>query len=347
MRKQHLAILFSHRQQFGASYQDILRKNGFTLQHEQSMTAWLAGVKKHPEICICDNMDGEFPFESLLDYVHRKSPHTAVFNAHDGHPYFPEDSFYFYNLYDGQLSLDTFLSSLNAFFRRVKSRTDLAAMLIHDIRSPLNSMLAYSELLLNQSFGELNDGQKKFLEKSMVLGDQVLDMLEDLNEVYKSEQYIFSIEKEPFEMETVIEQALLNLWVQADRKQIVIQKSIEYNLPHINGDAFQIQRVLMNLIGNAVKYCPAASTITVSANRKSRHLVEVVVSDNGGGIAEDHLKRVFRKSIRIEDKTRQEKGHGLGLYICKIIVKAHSGAIHAENNTGGGLSVVFTLPVIQ
>jgi signal transduction histidine kinase len=73
--------------------------------------------------------------------------------------------------------------------------------------------------------------------------------------------------------------------------------------------------------------------------------LEISVSDNGGGIPEAELKHIFKKLYRVSRDTNQEKGHGLGLYICKLIVKAHGGVIRAENNQMGGVTFTFSLPV--
>ena len=101
----------------------------------------------------------------------------------------------------------------------------------------------------------------------------------------------------------------------------------------------------MNLLGNAIKYSPDHSTVTIKAEQRSQRQLEVSVIDNGGGIPEADLKHIFKKLFRASGDTNQQKGYGLGLYICKLIVKAHGGTIRAENNEQGGMSFIFTLPI--
>lgn len=115
-------------------------------------------------------------------------------------------------------------------------------------------------------------------------------------------------------------------------------------MPKIFGDPFQIQRVLINLIGNSIKYCPEDSKILVVAKPGKGNFVEIEIRDDGGGVPETQLKKIFHKFVRAKQHLDVKQGKGLGLYISKLIVKAHKGKIWAENNNVGGLSFHFTLP---
>lgn len=345
MKRLNKALLISSSKAFFEHYTPLLEQCKFQVLRASSLTAVNIKPNDPIELCLVDNCENKFPYGKLFEYLNRCSPQTVVVNVSAEQKLRPVDSHYLYQCQSDHIPLDSFLINLNEFFRRAKSRTDLAAMLIHDIRSPLHSMLAYIELLLNQTFGAVNEGQKNFLEKAMILGDQVLDIIEDINEIYKSEQYVFSLEKGPFDISHVIDQALLNLWIQADQKNIQIFKEIPPDLPEIIGDAFQIQRVFVNLVGNAIKYCPKKSKIWIRVLQTSKRQIEIEVRDNGNGIPEADLKRVFRKAFRVRQHAEHHKGYGLGLYICKIIVKAHGGTILVENNEMGGVSFIFTLPV--
>ena len=345
MKNKNLALLISNSKNFVDQYSELLKKHDFEIF---KLKEWnLRKIKSdYPyDACIVDNAEGNFQYEPLFEYIRNFSPQTIVIDVGSQNLVKPIGNHFLYVGQDKSIHLDSFLANLGEFFKRSRARTELAAMLIHDLRSPLHSMLSYIELLLNTTFGELNDGQKNFLEKAMVLGDQVLDMVEDINEIYQSEQHVFSLEKELFHIVEAIDQALLNLWIQADQKNIKIKKEVSPDLPYITGDLFQIQRVLMNLLGNAIKYCPNQSTIIIRAAQSSQRLLEISVIDNGGGIPEPDLKNIFKKLYRLPGDANQKKGQGLGLYICRLIVKAHGGTIRAENNNIGGASFIFTLPI--
>jgi len=347
MKSKNTAVIITPAKAFFERYSSILEAHSFRASHIKKLNDLKKKQNDSIDICVVDNFNHDFPYNELFEYINQHSPQTVVIDVGDNPPKQPKGNNYLYHCRENHIDLNSFLFNLGEFIRRAKSRTELAAMLIHDIRSPLHSMLAYTELLLNQTFGPLNDGQKNFLEKAMILGDQTLDMIEDINEIYKSEQYIFSLEKEPFDISETIEQAMLNLWIQADKKNIQIRKEIAPDLPKVFGDSFQIQRVFVNLINNSIKYCPENAEIVIHVAQATQRKLEIAIVDNGGGIPEEDLKQIFRKAFRGKDHAKQQKGYGLGLYICKIIIKAHSGTIRAVNNDQGGVTFKFTLPIAK
>ena len=346
MKSTTAALLISASREFLGYYARLLKSEDFEIIKARGYHDW--SEKRHLfqfDVCLIDNEDGEFDFETFFFFFSRYNPHAVVLNFGHEPPAPPSGHNYLYCGAGRQISAASFIRNLSEGFRRARARTELAAMLIHDIRSPLHSMLAYIELLLNHNAGPLSDSQKNYLEKTMLLGDQTLKMLEDINEVYKSEQHVFSVDKAPFPISRSVDQALLNVWAKADQKHITIRKEIQDGLPDILGDVFQVQRVFMNLIGNAVKYCRDNSLVIIRARQKSDRMAEVLVTDNGGGIPEEDLEKIFKKSFRVKQHEQQHSGYGLGLYICKLIVKAHGGVISAENNPQGGVSFIFTLPL--
>jgi len=347
IKNKNAAIIITPSKDFLKLYSNILEAHNFRATHVKKLNDLKKKQVEAIDICVVDNTTNSFPYNDLFEYINQHCPQTVVIDVSSHPPKQPTGNNYLYHCRENHIDLNSFFFNLAEFIRRAKSRTELAAMLIHDIRSPLHSMLAYIELLLNQTFGSLNDGQKNFLEKAMILGDQTLDMVEDINEIYKSEQYIFSLEKAPFDISQTIEQAMLNLWIQADQKNIQIRKEIASNLPNVFGDLFQIQRVFVNLISNSIKYCPEYSEIIIHVAQVSQRKLEISIIDNGGGIPEKDLKQIFRKMFRGKDHAKSQKGYGLGLYICKIIIKAHSGTIHAVNNDRGGVTFKFTLPTAK
>ncbi|RMF58850.1 MAG: sensor histidine kinase [Calditrichaeota bacterium] len=348
MNGNNTALIISKNDEFVVQYTTLLKLAQFRNVRNVEIDKWEKQVGNYPfDLCILDNTDGKFQYEKFIPFVENFAPHAFIINV--GHR--PEEelaqtgNFFFTGENGEDIELTSFLININHFLKRAKSRLELAAMLIHDIRSPLNSLIAYIELLLNQTFGKLNEGQYNFLEKAMVLGDQTLDMLEDINEIYRNEQYVFSLDLETFSIHKVLDQALVGLWIQADSKEIQIKKSIPEDFPPVQGDAFQIQRVFTNLIGNAIRYCPRHSTITIKGTIYSQNQVKLSIIDNGEGIPEEELKKIFNRYYRYEDGGGATGGTGLGLYICKLIVKSHRGKIWAEKNEFGGSSFHFTLPI--
>ena len=339
------AAVFSASRSFRRAMKQRLERHGFTVAVEAEPERWSPGENDADiRLAVVDTGDGAAPSAAFLDTLLSTLPHITLITVGPSPPSdlsLPANHFH---ITGDQLPFDDLLGALQRAIMRDQHRGELASLLIHDIRSPLNSMVGYLELLMNQTLGSLNEGQQGFVEKAATLGDQVLEMLEDINEIYRNEQYRFTLEREPVALKTIVNQALLNIWVQAEHKKIQINKRIPILLPKVVVDAFQVQRVLVNLLENAIKYCPENTTVTISARKTGRQFVKVTVRDTGVGIPEDQLPRVFGKSIRYHDAATHQRGLGLGLYICRLIIKAHRGSIRAENHPDGGVAFIFTLP---
>ena len=208
----------------------------------------------------------------------------------------------------------------------------------------MNSLIGYLELLISGTFGKLEPGHRNILEKSIELGDETLDLLEELSDVYMFEQGAFTIDQQSVDLTSVTESVLRTVWVKADNKNIKISKKIPPELNYLLADEFQIQRLLLNVLMNAINYSPENSSILLEVQPFDDKSVRISVRDTGRGIPETELPQLFNKYYRFPKK-KNRKGHGLGLYISKVITEAHGGKIWAENEPKGGLAIHFTLPL--
>ncbi len=295
---------------------------------------------------VIDNRGGNFPYSDFLNLINARSSQIFMINIGVEPPPEVRNSIVCFNLQSNEESVPIPLLLKNAcrVLKYRKAQAELGSMLLHDIRAPLNSLIGYLELLINETFGALNEGQINILEKAMEMGDATLDMLEDLSETFRGEQNAFTLQKQPFDFEKTLETVLVNVWVKADRKNIKIKKVISPDFKKLIGDDYQIQRVLTNIITNAIKYSPENSQLLIEAVPFDSGYAKISVKDEGRGVPEEQLPHLFDKYFRVQHKQEIQKGYGLGLYISKIIVKAHYGKIWAENNDAGGLTVSFTLP---
>jgi signal transduction histidine kinase len=240
---------------------------------------------------------------------------------------------------------ENFLFNLINFIRITHTRDDFIGTLLHDARSPINSMIGYLELLENGVFGQLEEGQSKILFNIMTLGDMVIELIDDLNMLYQLENKAFQLKVAPFSFQKTLEEVLIAAWVQADRKDIKIHKEIMSQIPKIVGDSGKIQRVMMNLIINAIKFSPEKSTITIGLNLDKKSTILFWVADEGPGIPVSETSAIFKKYYHNIEFSRKQRGFGLGLYISKYIIEAHLGRIWIENNPERGATFYFSLPV--
>lgn len=220
-------------------------------------------------------------------------------------------------------------------------RNDLLAMIYHDIRSPLGNIVSGVEVL--QSVCEGEKQAQEVLEIVSRASESIRRLTDDLLDVGRMESGKLELKKAPSHPKGLIAEAVAALQLKANSKGQILELKVEENLPKVLCDADMIQRVLINLIGNALKHTPAGSTIVVGANRANEKEVMFWVQDNGPGISPEDQRRIFDKYARAT--TTGVHGLGLGLAFCRMAVEAHGGKIGVESAEGKGAKFYFTLPI--
>ncbi|MEI7832287.1 MAG: hybrid sensor histidine kinase/response regulator [bacterium] len=224
-------------------------------------------------------------------------------------------------------------------------KTDLTNMLVHDMRTPLTSIL--SGLSTMESMGELNDLQKELLTMGIRGGQTLLGMVNDLLDISKMEDGSLQLERESLSPEELVRAALLQVQALAESKRLVLNTEIDPELPKLSADREKVQRTLMNLLGNALKFTPDGGTVTVAAKRDEKeNAVLFAIRDTGEGIPQEAFEQIFDKFGQVESR---HAGHthstGLGLTLCKMVVELHGGRIWVESQLGEGSVFQFTLPL--
>lgn len=245
---------------------------------------------------------------------------------------------------DGVLGSLIILQDLTELRRLETVRRDFASNISHELRTPLASIKALAETLQEGASADPTVADD-FLERINVEVDKLSQMVQELSELSRIESGEVSFELEPIDLADVIDRARQRLHVQADRAGLSIHVDVPQDLPRPLADEEAIERVLLNLIHNAIKFTPTGGKITVSA-RAGDNTVAVSVSDTGVGIPSDELPRIFERFYRA-DKARTGGGTGMGLAIAKHIVRAHHGDIRAESTAGRGARFTFALPAAQ
>jgi hypothetical protein len=181
-------------------------------------------------------------------------------------------------------------------------------------------------------------------------------IINDLLDLSKLEAGKMQIDLEPLSLAEPIAAASSSLEPQAEAKGVSLQSSIENDLPLVYGDAASIQRLLINLVGNAIKFTDPGGRVLVEATTvegesgcASGTAVRVTVSDTGVGVPKDQLESIFDKFHQVTGASRHTTtvGTGLGLPICRELIKAHHGRIWAESDEGSGSRFSFTLPLLD
>jgi signal transduction histidine kinase len=222
-----------------------------------------------------------------------------------------------------------------------RMRDSLTHMIVHDLRTPLTSLLTGMQSI--ESFGEMNELQREFVDISISGGEKLLAMINDLLDISKMESGEMTLERAEFPASTLAQGALQQIEALALDRNLTLQAHLAPAL-HIRADEQKLLRVLVNLLGNAVKFTPRKGSIQLSAHPDGQD-VRFSVADTGEGIPPEAFERIFEKFGQVE--TRQagrQMSTGLGLTFCKLTVEAHGGRIWVESEPGQGSKFLFTIP---
>ena len=225
-----------------------------------------------------------------------------------------------------------------------KEICDFTAMIAHDLRSPLNNVMGVSELMTESAFGPVTDEQKKWLRKVGETVRQLVNLVNDFLDVSKLEAGNIDLHLEPIDISQLFDAVLSNYQFVAKDREIFLRKKIAATAQPLRGDKRRLEQVLSNLVGNALKFTPSAGEIELGADW-GRSEVVLWVKDTGVGISSSEIGGLFQKYKQAASaRSSEQKGTGLGLVICKMIVEAHGGKIWAESEEGKGAKFIFTLP---
>ena len=222
-------------------------------------------------------------------------------------------------------------------------KSELVALASHELRTPLTAIQGFAELLATRSFtmSEVRRVAAIVRAEAERLGRIVADFLD----VARLERGLpLSLRCAPLDPAPVIADAVEVF--RRTRTSHRLELHVDGALPRIEADADALDRVLKNLISNALKYSPAGSCVRVRARRASG-VVAVDVEDEGPGVAADDLARIFEPYYRAPSTARLERGTGLGLAVVKSLVEAHGGSIRAERAAGHGTRMTFVIPALS
>ncbi len=227
-----------------------------------------------------------------------------------------------------------------------KEKADFTAMIVHDLRSPLTTVTGAASILTEGLLGPMNDEQQKWTTKILANTRRLLDLTNDFLDLSKLESGRIALLKEVADLKQLIQNNLDNYAVLAADKKISLASLLDPNLPKIQADPRRLDQVFANLISNAIKFTPEGGEIQIGAAQDEGSEVKLWVKDSGGGVSSQEIPALFQKYRQTSSgKSSRQKGTGLGLVICKMIVEAHGGKIWVASEEGKGTTFFFTLPV--
>ncbi len=233
-------------------------------------------------------------------------------------------------------------AQLQQSFKRLqeleKLRDDMRKMVVHDLRTPLTSVIAGIEMA--GQFGALNAAQQEMMTIALSGGNKLLGMINDILDVEKMEAGKTQLHYDELSASALVAGAIELVASLASEAGTVIVTDMASDVPLFAADEKKLSRTLVNLIANAIKFT-GAGTVTISASASDAH-VRFAVRDTGSGIPAEAFDRIFEKFGQID--SRNKVGTGLGLAFCKLVVEAHGGHISVESTPGAGSTFAFTVP---
>jgi two-component system, sensor histidine kinase and response regulator len=225
-------------------------------------------------------------------------------------------------------------------------RDDLTHMIVHDLRTPLTSVITGMQTV--EMSGELNELQQQCLRLALAGGQTLLGMINDVLHVSKMEDGSLRLEYQDVTPADLVEDAMAEIQALAGAKGISLIRNFPADAGAFCGDAEKLRRTLVNLLGNAIRFTPQGGSITVSIELEAaERKVTFKVRDTGPGIPADAHDRVFEKFGQVQSEGSSQKlSTGLGLTFCKLAVEAHGGQIWVESELGRGSTFSFSIPVL-
>jgi signal transduction histidine kinase/CheY-like chemotaxis protein len=227
-----------------------------------------------------------------------------------------------------------------------RHKSEFLASMSHELRTPLNAVIGFSEVLMDQMFGDLNQRQAEYVRDIWTSGRHLLELLNEILDLSKVEAGQMVLEPTTFSIPAALESALSMVRERAANHAIALDLTLGPGVDMVKADELRFKQVVLNLVSNAVKFTPDGGKVAVSAQHQGRNLV-LAVTDTGPGIPDADRERIFESFQQGGRGAPKAEGTGLGLTLSRRIVQLFGGRLWLESELGQGSTFVFTLPVYR
>ena len=246
------------------------------------------------------------------------------------------------------LKLKAATDSLELAFRKLreleKVRDDLMKMIVHDLKTPLTSVLATLEMVIDGDFGSVSEEQRRALSDAEGKAEDLLALIEDLLEIARIEEGMIVLQPTPIAPAAFLTEVVHEWSLRFQQEGATASVDVADDTPVFEADKALLKRVMSNLIQNALTHTPHAVTLSLLA-RKEEDGVLFTVADNGPGIPPEYHEVIFRKFEQVKaPNVPRVRSSGLGLAFCKLVADAHGGRIWVQSAEGRGSAFHLALP---
>jgi len=225
-------------------------------------------------------------------------------------------------------------------------KNNFLSSMSHELRTPLNAVLGFSEVLLDEMLGPLNDKQKQYCREIYNSGSYLLLIINDLLDLSKIEAGKLALEPQSTDVPALINAVIDLVKEKAQRAGITLTSEVGEQLGTVRWDPLRVKQILINLLGNAIKFTESGKEVKLSVSIAANDEVMLCVADQGCGIAKEDLKRIFLPFEQAASpmKKRTAEGTGLGLALVSRLVDLHGGRVEVESEVGVGSRFTLYLP---
>lgn len=217
------------------------------------------------------------------------------------------------------------------------------ASVTHELKTPLNAIIGFSELLMSGTYGEINENQRNYLENIYVSGKHLLSLISDILDYMQVQAGGLFLHLEDLETRPFLASTLELMRQEAVRRGVEISLEMENAPSRIIADRRRLRQVILNLLSNALKFTPSGGNVLLRAGSSDGGLL-IEVKDTGVGIKPEDQDKLFQEFVQVGEGTRAAGGTGLGLALSKQLVELHGGHIWFTSEPGKGSTFSFTLP---
>ena len=230
--------------------------------------------------------------------------------------------------------------------RAALAKSEFLANMSHELRTPLNSIIGFSEVLFDETFGQLNGKQKSYVNNVLTSGKHLLLLINQILDMAQVESGKMHLVLSLVSTKSLLREISMLVEDIVSKKRIHMSLAIDEDLPDIEADELKVKEILYNIISNAVKFTPAGGKIGLDAHRSGDN-IEIQIRDTGIGIASENMDKVFEGFFRVDAPySRITEGTGLGLPLSRKMVELHGGELSIQSaGLNQGTTVRFTLPI--
>ena len=235
--------------------------------------------------------------------------------------------------------------ALNTAAEANQAKSAFLASMSHELRTPLNAIIGFSDTMVMEVFGPLDERYRGYAGDIHHSGEHLLALINDVLDLSRLDAGHADLKEEDFDPAELIAEALRMMTGQAGKAQIALTTHVAHGLPWLKADKRRIKQVLINLVSNALKFTPPGGTVDVAARLTAAGDLAIAVSDSGIGIAPEDIPKVMERFGQVDSPmARKHEGTGLGLPLSRQLAQLHGGDLVLESVVDQGTTVTVTLP---